>query len=292
MKILFIKSSIHHKNLNFILKCKKINFYIVDSVNAIQNLDLGIFDVVFSPCDIIDVSKYPNTKFIFGPHCCLFPHDVNLALVKGKNSIYIQPSYWPIMFWHHCDIKTKELNLVPFAFGVDTDKFKYTKPNSERENVFIYFKRRHPNELRFVTDFLNAKNIKYCIFNYSKRYNENEYLNYLQNSKFGVWLDAHESQGFALEEALSCDVPLIVWNIKSMKQEHGSRYEDIPATTIPYWDERCGEYFYHVDELENTYNKFVSKLNHYNPRNFIVENLAIDICEDNLIQIIKQNLCT
>ena len=36
MKILFVRSSTHIKNFNFILKCKKINFYIVHSIDAIN----------------------------------------------------------------------------------------------------------------------------------------------------------------------------------------------------------------------------------------------------------------
>ena len=52
------------------------------------------------------------------------------------------------------------------------------------------------------------------------------FFNYLQNSKYGIWLDAHESQGFALQEALSCNVPLLVWNISSMNQEYNSTYNN------------------------------------------------------------------
>ena len=66
----------------------------------------------------------------------------------------------------------------------------------------------------------------------------------IANSKYGIILDAHESQGFAIEEALSCNVPLLVWNVSSMSQEEGGNYQHIPATSIPYWDKRCGENFY------------------------------------------------
>jgi hypothetical protein len=38
-------------------------------------------------------------------------------------------------------------------------------------------------------------------------------------------------------------VPLLVWNVSSMNQEQNSSYNNIPATTIPYWNESCGEYF-------------------------------------------------
>ena len=51
----------------------------------------------------------------------------------------------------------------------------------------------------------------------------------MQKAKYGIILDAHESQGFAIEEALSCNVPLLVWNTKFMSQEYGSRYENIPC---------------------------------------------------------------
>ena len=96
MKILFIKSNTHHKNLNFILNCKKITFYIIPSEHYIDKINLSQFDAVFSPCDPIDVSKYPNTVFIFGPHFSVFPESNKLSIIKNQNSIYIQPSEWVV----------------------------------------------------------------------------------------------------------------------------------------------------------------------------------------------------
>ena len=74
MRILFIKSHIHIKNLNFILNCKKIDFTIIEWVDDFYKMDISSFDAVISPCDPIDDSLYPNTKFIFGPHFSFF-HD-------------------------------------------------------------------------------------------------------------------------------------------------------------------------------------------------------------------------
>ena len=72
-----------------------------------------------------------------------------------------------------------------------------------------------------------------------------------------------------------------------MNQEYGSNYTNISATTIPYWDERCGEYFYDVNELDNIFDKFISKLNNYKPREYILENLTFEKCEEKLINIYK-----
>jgi glycosyltransferase involved in cell wall biosynthesis len=135
--------------------------------------------------------------------------------------------------------------------------------------------------------FFQKLNINYKIFDYVNRYSEKDYIDYLKQSKYGIWLGAHESQGFALEEALSCDVPLLVWNVRYMSQEYGSKYNDIPATTIPYWDNRCGEYFYEYTELENAFNEFIKKIETYKPREYILENLSIKKCKKKIINLIN-----
>jgi hypothetical protein len=285
MKILFIKSFVHIKNFNFILKCKNIQFTIVNNINDAYNYNFEDFDCVYSPLDAIDVLKYPNTKFIFGPQFSIFP-DERLNIIKSTNSVYNLLSDWVINIWSSFEY-CNNLKLIKLPFGVDTEKFNYIKPIQERTKVFVYFKRRKPSELNYLLIFLQRKNIEIKVFNYISGYSEEVYLDYLQNSKYGIWLDAHESQGFALQEALSCDVPLLVWNVSSMNQEQNSSYNNIPATTIPYWNESCGEYFYNEEELENTYNLFISKLDTYKPREFILENLSVETCENKLINFIE-----
>jgi len=285
MKILFIKSFVHIKNFNFILKCKNIQFTIVNNINDAYNYNFEDFDCVYSPSDAIDVLKYPNTKFIFGPQFSIFP-DERLNIIKSTNSVYNLLSDWVINKWSSFEY-CNNLKLIKLPFGVDTEKFNYIKPIQERTKVFVYFKRRNPSELNYLLIFLQRKNIEIKVFNYISGYSEEVYLDYLQNSKYGIWLDAHESQGFALQEALSCDVPLLVWNVSSMNQEQNSSYNNIPATTIPYWNESCGEYFYNEEELENIYNLFISKLDTYKPREFILENLSVETCENKLINFIE-----
>jgi hypothetical protein len=285
MKILFIKSFVHIKNFNFILKCKNIQFTIVNNINDAYNYNFEDFDCVYSPSDAIDVLKYPNTKFIFGPQFSIFP-DERLNIIKSTNSVYNLLSDWVINIWSSFEY-CNNLKLIKLPFGVDTEKFNYIKPIQERTKVFVYFKRRNPSELNYLLIFLQRKNIEIKVFNYISGYSEEVYLDYLQNSKYGIWLDAHESQGFALQEALSCDVPLLVWNVSSMNQEQNSSYNNIPATTIPYWNKSCGEYFYNEEELENTYNLFISKLDTYKPREFILENLSVETCENKLINFIE-----
>jgi hypothetical protein len=285
MKVLYINVGMHVKNHNALMSYKNILFFVINHPN-LNNINLNEFDCVYSPNMPIDVSLYPNTKFIFGPHFSVFPDLHQMNIINKSNSIYIQPSKWASEVWeNHSYCKNIKIKSLPF--GVETNKFNEIKPFIDRTKVFIYCKRRDPNELNLIKQFLNDRNIEYKIFDYLQKYNENEYINYLQNSKYGIWLDAHESQGFALQEALSCNVPLFVWNIKSMKQEYGSSYNDIPATTIPYWDERCGEFFYNSNEIKDKFNLFLSKLETYKPRIYILENLSMEVCEKKLIELIE-----
>lgn len=285
MNILFIDLHLHHKNREALFNYN--NNYVVINHTNLDVIDLSKFDVVYSPSQAIDVNKYLNTKFIFGPHFSVFPEKNQMDIIQGRNSIYVQPSEWAKNVWlFHPFCKNIRLEVLPF--GVNTIKFTPCKSISERTNVFIYYKRRNPHELQILISFLQRNNLNPRIFNYVTKYPEEEYINYLKNSKFGIWLTAHESQGFALQEALSCDVPLLVWNVTSMNQEYGSNYQNIKATTIPYWDERCGENFTELNELTSTFEKFISKLNHYKPREYILESLSFDKCKNKLIELIEK----
>ena len=285
MNILYINIYMHAKNKNALLNYKNINLYIINHTN-IDSIDLAKFDCVYSPSQTIDVKKYPNTKFIFGPHFSVFPESHHMNIIQCLNTIYVQPSEWANNVWkYHPNCKNIRIETLPF--GVDVNKFNEIKPIDQRNEVILYYKNRHPDELSNILNFLKSRNINPKIFSYKTRYDENDYINCLHNAKFCIWLDAHESQGFALEEALSCNVPLLVWNVTLLNQEYGSNYPSLPATTIPYWDNRCGEYFTKLNELETTFNKFITNLSEYKPREYILENISIERCEEKFINIVN-----
>ena len=281
MKILVI-GNFHHKNresLEKILKYLKFEYKFGD-MNDVKN-----FKVIISPNIPINTSVFPNKFFIFGPHFSVFSFQLLYKINNvHKNSIYLQPSEWALNVWKNFNVESI-IPLKVFYFPVNTKKFKLME-NTKKEKVFIYFKRRKLEELSFLKTFLHNKTIEFKIFDYVKRYEEEDYLKYLQESKYGIILDAHESQGFAIEEALSCNVPLLVWNVSSMNQEEGVNYPNIPATSIPYWDNRCGESFYNKEEFEEKYNEFTSKLDTYKPREFVLDKLGIDKCAINFKKLI------
>jgi glycosyltransferase involved in cell wall biosynthesis len=291
VKILVINTWLHHKNiqgltniLNYLLEQQQIE-YKVGSVEDIPN-----YDVIYSPSLTINAAQYPNKKFIFGPHFSTFPNQQQLQSLQNiNNSIYLQPSDWVVKLWKNQGAE-QFLPIKSFPFPVDTNKFQPNQPSEKRQNIMIYFKSRNPQDLHNIKEFLHRQNrTNYRVFEYNRRYDENDYLAYLQTCQYGIILDAHESQGFAIEEAMACDVPLLVWNTTSMNQEYGNQNPDIPCTTIPYWAPTCGEFFSHHTEFLSTFQIFQSKLadNQYNPRQYILDNLSTEKCAERFMELIK-----
>lgn len=287
LKIVYIKINTDEKNHYALMNYKNVLYQISLKVKDLKNTDLSQFDCVYSSSTPIDTSRYSDTmKFIFGPSFSIFPEINNMNVIKNNPKVvYILQSEWIANYWKTLP-QCSDINIKVLPFGVNTKKFIDNKQINEKTKVFIYFKKRDPNELQFVIDFLKTKNIDYTIFHHSK-YNESDYLKYLQDSKYGIWIGSHEFQGFELQETLSCNVPLLVWNVKSMNQEFEAKYDDIPATSIPYWSEQCGEYFYDNKDLETTFNLLLSKLDTYKPRDYILNNLSMNVCENKLIDLIQ-----
>jgi hypothetical protein len=288
MKLLLLDRDFHHKNRAALYAYTSIQITPFYSPEELQRFDLSTYDAVYSPTYPIDVSKYPNTRFIFGPHFSVFPEH-NLQLIKGPNSVYIQPSKWAADVWINHPL-CRDIDVKPVPFGVDTQRFNEIIPLAQRTEVFIYYKTRGMHDLVFIKDRLSRMGIAYKLFSYDYRYSEAEYLDCLHNAKYGIWVGRHESQGFALEEALSCNVPLLVWDVLSMNQESGPNYADIPATTVPYWDSRCGEIFYKQDHFDYAYRLFMSKLSRFEPRQYVLSNLTIENCEKKFNNLIKTHL--
>ena len=73
-----------------------------------------------------------------------------------------------------------------------------------------------------------------------------------------------KAQGIAIQEIMSYDTPLFVWDVETW-EDQGPKYS-VPATSVPYWSSECGEIFTDVNDMESTFNKFYGKINEYTPR--------------------------
>jgi len=289
---LIINNWIHGKNRDgLIAMLNELNYEY--KIGTEEDIKDDKWKIIYNPSEPLDITKYSNNKFwIFGPHFSVFP-DEKIAKIdfKQDNLVYIIPSQWCVDSYKSYNNNLK-INLKVLSFPVNINKFNEIKEIRERTEVIIYHKSRKIEDLEFIINNLLNRGIKnFKIFSYQYKYNEEDFLNYLHNCKYGIIVDAHESQGFAIQEMLSCNVPLLVWTVSSLTQEEGTNYNDYPATTIPYWNDNCGEYFYNANEFEEKYKLFMDNLEKYKPREFILNTLSPKICAERL-KIIIGNINT
>jgi len=225
----------------------------------------------------INDTKYKNKIIILGPHFSITPTPYLYSLQNiNNNIIYNTLSEWVTDLWNSYLKNANKYSLEKLPFPVNTKLFKPDDGN--KEYILIYIKSRFVSEYQFIIDYMNDRYTNIKIFNYDSKYSQEDYIATLKKSKFGIWIGRHESQGFALQEALSTNVPLLVYNIKYMGQSQCSangEYRNVDATTIPYWDNKCGEFFYEPQDFILTLNKFLLKCenNEYQPREFILNTL-------------------
>ena len=78
----------HDKNHHALINYKTINLYVIDNIGTLDSIDLSMFDCVYSPCIPINVDKYPNTKFLFGPHFSVFPEKHQMDIIRRNKVLY------------------------------------------------------------------------------------------------------------------------------------------------------------------------------------------------------------
>lgn len=217
-------------------------------------------------------------NLLIGPNVCTLPIDNEFIMSKKYKKVVV-PSDW---------VKEKYKRWIPedkifvWPVGIDTDFFKDESQNEKEFDCLIYYKRRSFDELKFVTKLLKEKKQTFNIIEYGQ-YSESSFINLLEKTKYVFLLDNCESQGIAIQEIMSSNIPMFVWDV-SYWEDRGEEYKT-KASSIPYWDERCGAFETNKDNIEFSFVDFLNKFGFFNPRSYILENLTL---ENQVKQILKQ----
>lgn len=249
---------------NLILGLSKLGVEFDVNPNHVSNEDKIIS---LQPTNIMN-SHYISQSII-GPNICILPFE-NSVVMEQKYKKIIVPSEW---------VKNKykkwitEDKIFVWAVGIDTDLFPDVSNHSKTNDCLIYFKNRNHKDLEMVKEFLKSKGQSFEVISYGS-YSENEFINTIKKSKYGVVIGNTESQGIAIQEMMSSNLPLLVWDT-IIWDGKGPDYL-FPATTVPYWSDECGVKFTEFSELEEQYLIFLEKMNIFTPRNYIINNLSLE----------------
>ena len=64
---------------------------------------------------------------------------------------------------------------------------------------------------------------------------------------------------------------------------------EVPASSVPYWSDDCGERFYDVQDMEETFDRFCAKIREYTPRKLIESELSYKVSIEKLLAIFNED---
>ena len=225
-------------------------------------------------------SKIEQDTTIIGPQVWLFD-GYGQFLIENQNYYkkIIAPSEW-VKNKFITKFNLPEDKLAVWPVGIE----EFNNIREPNYDCLIYFKRRDQSELDAVKKFLVSHGLSYRMVEYGT-YGEDGFKQLVNSAKFCFLINGTESQGIAVQEIMSMGVPIISWDIKEWLDQ-GEAYR-VPATSIPYWDERCGEVFFNIDDLEVTFSKFYATLDQYDPKAFIKDTLSFECSVKTLLDILR-----
>ena len=225
-------------------------------------------------------SKIEQDTTIIGPQVWMFD-GYGQFLIENQNYYkkIIAPSEW-VKNKFITKFNLPEDKLAVWPVGIE----EFDNIREVNYDCLIYFKRRDQSELDTVKKFLVSNGLSYRMVEYGT-YGEDGFKQLVNSAKFCFLINGTESQGIAVQEIMSMGVPIIAWDIKEWLDQ-GESYR-VPATSIPYWDERCGEVFFNIEDLEVTFSKFYATLDQYDPKAFIKDNLSFECSVKTLLDILR-----
>jgi hypothetical protein len=217
-----------------------------------------------------------------GPNLVVVPQEADAILTSDTIDRVIVPARWvsDVYSEAHPPLKSR-ISIWPAS--IDTDY--WASAGHETKRQWLIYNKNQDELAGELRNILRQFGVDFTEIRYG-RYSPIEYRNLLRTAFGLIWLSESESEGIALLEALSMNVPALVWDRGYWEYESRElkRKFTAPATSAPYFSESCGCRFTDVSRFQSTFETFRRKSQSYHPRQYILES-SLDL-ESNKKRII------
>ena len=251
----------------------------------------GPMKVIQSLCQSLDDCgvKYATNEEVYKHNFFLHwdPYHVEVYKnIKNKESLLVGPQMWPFApefkelteygklvapsWWVENKLRTYfgVTKCLVWPVAIYEPDIQYAETTTD---CLIYHKNRSQEDLDYIKELLERRRLTYTQLQYGS-YTQDNFRQALSSCRFCVIIDNTESQGIAIEEMMAAGKPLFVWDTPIW--DHMGQEYAVPASSVPYWSQECGEKTVEKDALDLSLDHFLGRITTYNPRAYVDRELS------------------
>ena len=248
-------------------------FLVNKNVIVLSNID------VLKKC--IELKQHRKIrKLLAGPNLMVRSNEYNCILGDKHIDKVIVPSEWVKRAYIE-DLQILENRIEIWAAGID--EFFFT-PNSNLKDktIIIYWKTESKEFIDQICNLVILNGFNVEIINYGA-YELSDFKIKLQHAIAVIYVSICESQGLAIQEIWSMNIPTFVWQPNSLIIGE-KMYREFSSS--PYLCSETGVFFHNLTDLEIVLNRFKDNKYTFNPRKIVVENYTDLVCAQKLLNLL------
>jgi glycosyltransferase involved in cell wall biosynthesis len=250
--------------------------------------------VVYAPANealrqAIELKRQRAVDYVVaGPVNALFADESDGILVAPEVDLVIVPSEWTVDFYKGFPELVAKSRVCPC--GVDAEVWKPSGV-AKQQSAVIYWKSGDESFCDAVEAIvrqcglepirIRSRHGEHGIFKPS------EYRDALDRCVAAVFLSTFETQGIALAEAWSMDVPAVVWDPQGDAEWRGRSFQS--RSSAPFLTPATGVTFRAIDGLEEALRWALTSLTSFQPRAWVLEHMTDAVCADRLYTLIRSS---
>ena len=225
---------------------------------------------------------------VAGPVNALFADECDGILLRPEIDRLIVASEWAAEFFREFPEAFAKCRACPC--GVDAEWWQPSAASAAAGVATVYWKGGEERFCEQVERLVRACGLEprriralpgeHAIFA------AGDYRRVLDQSSIAVFLSTFETQGLALAEAWSMDVPTLVWDPRSRTEWRGRALTS--GSSAPYLTPATGRLWRTIDELEPVLRGALAERSSFQPRAWVRANMTDAICSAALLDLIHQ----
>jgi glycosyltransferase involved in cell wall biosynthesis len=249
--------------------------------------------IVYAPANealqqAIELKRHGTIRYLVaGPVNALFADECGGILLEPEIDRVIVPSKWTMDLYEGYPALVAKSRVCPC--GVDEEVWRPSGRTKERTAV-VYWKSGDERFCEGVEAVVRRCGLEPV--RVSSKHGEHgmfkpeAYRDALDRAMAAVFLSTFETQGIALAEAWSMNVPTVVWDPQALAEWRSRSFRS--RSSAPYLSGETGRAFRAIDELEETLGRTLDSLASFQPRAWVLRHMTDAVCARQLYELITR----